>query len=87
MINQMILVFLFFVISDIYLFQEIVLLNPCFLFSKNHVHDHVSISYLKCTSVASLAGLDGLAATGDVLDMFDLIHSFQYENHALYTDN
>ena len=27
--------FLFVVISDLYLFQENVLLNPCFIFSKN----------------------------------------------------
>ena len=27
--------FFFFVIWDLYLFQEIVLLNPCFIFSKN----------------------------------------------------
>ena len=77
------LVFIF--VSDLYLFQEAILLSPCLKLSKNLMllfadkenTRKYSLVLLICSvalvvSVAYLAGLGGLGATAGVLDISEI---------------
>ena len=85
------------VISDEYLFQEIVPLNPCFIFSKNIILSLIDkvttgVIYLKCYSsclyvtVAATVRAGGLAfgflVTAGVIDISDIIHSFDHNKSS-----
>ena len=65
--------FLVVVISDRYLFQEIVLLNHCFIFYKNLILSFID----KATT-----GTKGLAGTAGVIDILDTTHSFDRDKSS-----
>ena len=83
------------VISDLYLFQEIVVLNPYFIFSKNFMLSFIEkvTTGLKSlalfiwngalfVSVASLTKLGGLAATAAIIDISDNLLFFEYDKSS-----
>ena len=77
------------VISDLYLLKEIVLLNPCFIFSKNLVLSLIdkvttgtwslALFILNVAPVVYLSGVGGLPAITSLTDISDTIHSFDHD--------
>ena len=76
------------VISDLHLFQQMVLLNPCFTFSKNLTLSFIdkvttgtkfSIIYLFAPSSKTGGLASRLPAIPGVIDISDIIHSFNLD--------
>ena len=79
-----------FVISYLYLFQEIVLLNPCYMSSKDLMLsfiDKVIIgnkgwyywNVAPFVNVSSIAGLGGFAGTAALLNILDIMQFFDHD--------
>ena len=86
------------VISDMYLFQEIVVLNPCFIFSRNLILLIEKVTTgtwnlalfiwnvvpVVCIASTSKSGrlAFGLPATLGAIDISDIIHSFDHDQSS-----